>query len=90
MAGFFSLLWLPLHDDCDGLTPSVILQVFCDVVGMLLVAKEMVLRLAERTGRDVFNTFIGLWLQADCGLFWVNVDKPWWERQSITLTGEDG
>lgn len=61
-----------------------------DVVGMLVVAQEAILRLADGAHRDISSTFTGLRLQGHRGLLYISVDQPCRERQTISLTGEDG
>lgn len=89
----FSLLGLALHGDCDGFTfswfESAVSQMVSNIVGMLVVAQQAVLWIAERACGDFSSTFIGLRVQGDCGLLYISIDKPCGERQPVSLTGKD-
>lgn len=61
-----------------------------DVVGMLVVAQEAILWIAEWAHRNIGSTFTGLWMQGHCGLLYISVHQLRRERQTISLTGEDG
>lgn len=60
-----------------------------NVVSMLVIAQQAVLRIAEWASWDISNTFIGLWMQGDRGLLYISIYQPCGKRQAISLTRED-